>query len=271
MGMFNSPAAKGCAILVAVPIVGLLLILGVVGVKTWVPLHEAGRSLEELDQSLGGSADYIPVPSGEIPADRLELFLELRSDLVGACGDYGRVRKGFDSVESLDSKESGDLGDVGDLAKDFGGASLAITPFLARFFEARNEALLAVSMSLQEYSYIYAVAYHEQLLSDQTLNEIFSDGEAVSPEAAIQLKACLARQRDRVAPGDESRGREVLEVELARLEKDPSRLIWQEGLPEAIQGSVAPYRDRLDSFFCGATAGLEMERDADRALRVALE
>jgi hypothetical protein len=272
MGKINSPAAKGCAILAAVLVGVPLLVVGFVGVKTWGPLHEAGQSLEELDRSLGKAAAYLPAPSGEIPGARMELFLELRIFLVTACEDYGSVRKGFDSVASLESKDQGDLSDVGGVVKDLGGASLSITPFLARFFEKRNDALLAASMGLEEYSYIYALAYHDHLLSRQTRNEIFSDGDALSPEASIQLKGCLTRQLEAVSQADtKNPGRAALEAELKKLEGDTSRLIWQDGLPEAIRNSVMPYRDQIDRLFCRATAGLEMERDSNRALRLALE
>jgi hypothetical protein len=170
VGKINRPVAKGCAILAAI-IVGVpLLVVGVVGVKTWVPLQEAGEVMDELDRSLGSRATYVPALSGEISAERMELFLELRASLVAACEDYGGVRKGFDAVAWLETRDPSDPGDakeVGDVAYGLGGAALAITPFLARFFELRNDALLSASMGLQEYSYIYATAYHNLLLSEQ--------------------------------------------------------------------------------------------------------
>lgn len=196
----------------------------------------------------------------------------LRNTLVTACEDYGTVQKGFDSVASLEEKDPRDPGEVGEVAIGLGGAALAITPFLARFFEQRNNALLDASMGLQEYSYIYAAAYHDILLSENTRNEIFSDGNALSPEASIMLRGCLARQLEPMAYADgESAQRGALEAELKMLEGDPARLIWQDGLPDAVRASVTPYRDQLDRAFCGATAGLEMEQDARRAIRVALE
>jgi hypothetical protein len=272
MGKINRPAAKGCAIVAAVVIGIPLLVAGVVGVKTWVPLQEAGRSLEELEQQLGERAVYIPAPSGAISPDRMEVFLRLRAALVTACDDYGSVRQGFDSVASLESKDPEDLGEVGDVAKDLGGASLAITPFLARFFESRNEALLAASMGLQEYAYIYAVAYHDQLLSDLTRQEIFSDGEALSPEASGLLRGCLLRQLESVESSHGlNPGSSALAAEAGAMADDPGRLLWQDSLPPAIAESVHPYCDQLDPLFCGATAGLEMERTAGRAVRVALE
>gem|GEM_PF-5789035 len=272
MGKINPSAAKGCGILAAVVVGVPLLIVGVVGVKTWVPLQRAGETLVELDRSLGSDSVYVPTPSGEIPTERMELFLELREMLISACGDYGTVQKGFNAVESLESKDSGNPHEVGDVAVGLGGAALSITPFLARYFELRNDVLFTAPMGLQEYSYIYAVAYHDRLLSDEIQNEIFSNGEALSPEAAMMLRGCLRRQLEAM-PGcaDETSGWEAVETELNSMEVDPSRLLWQDGLPDAVLEGVASYRKRLDQVFCGATAGLEMEQDARRALWIAIE
>lgn len=272
MGRNSRTAAKGCAILAAV-VVGIpLLVVAVVSLKTWAPLQEAGDALVELDRSLGAEAAYVPALSGEISAQRMELFLELRTSLVTACEDYGSVQGGFEAVESFDPEDPSDMKDVGSVVYRLGGASLSITPFLARYFELRNDALLAALMGLPEYSYIYAATYHDRLLSEQTRAEIFSDGSALSPEASILLRGCLSRQLQATRQsGDENLHIGALEAELKKMEDDPSRLFWQDGLPEAVLASVRPYRERLDRVFCGATAGLEMERDAGRALAVALE
>lgn len=275
MGKLKITAAKGCGILAAVIIGVPLLVVGIVGVKTWGPLQAAGDALDELDRSLGPAAVYVPAPSGVIPAERLEIFLVLRAALVEACGDYGHVQRGVDAISGLETRDPEEAKDpevVGGLAYGLGGTALNITPFLARYFELRNTELLAASMGLEEYVFIYAVAYHDQLLDDRTRGEIFSAGEALSPEASLMLRGCLERQAAALERdgGDDSLW-PVLVEELRRMEDDPARLVWQDGLPEALGASVASYREDLDALFCGATAGLEMERDADRALRIALE
>ena len=86
------------------------------------------------------------------------------------------------------------------------------------------------------------------------------------------LKGCLTRQLESIrnAEGEKSRSG-ALEAEIKKMEDDSSRLIWQDGLPNALRASVIPYRERLDRVFCAATAGLEMEGNARRALWVAIE
>ena len=176
--------AIGCALLVAVLVAVPLVVVGVVAVRTWTPLQQARESLDELERTLGTETRYTPAPLGGVPAERMELFLELRASLAPVCADYGEVQGGFEAVDSLDSTRTRDAGEVARVARRLGAAALAIRPFFARFFELRNQALLVASMGLEEYSYIYALAYHDRLRSEETRAEIFSDGDALSPEAS---------------------------------------------------------------------------------------
>lgn len=263
---------RGCALFAVVLLMVPIVVVGTVAVRTWVPLHQARESLDELERTLGIEARYTPAPLGEISPERMELFLGLRVSLARICADYGEVQEGFDTVASLDSTGGKNAEQTIRAVHELGGAALEITPFLARFFELRNKELLAASMGFEEYSYIYALAYHDHLLSEDTRAEIFSDGDALSPEASRMLRGCLARQLKAALPEEPGTPwRTSLEEELERMDGDPSRLPWQDGLPEMIEASVAPYREQLDDAFCAATAGLEMERGSRRALRLALE
>ncbi len=272
MNNHQRPVAKGCGILAAIALGLILLVVGIVSVKTMVPLQRAGDSMAELEQSLGDAVNYTPSVSGNIPAGRMELFLKVRTELVVICDEYGTIRQAFDSIETLESQETLDMAGAGNAASGLGGAALDITPFLASFFEARNGALLRASMGLPEYSYIYAVAYHEHLLSPAIRAEIFSDGDALSPAASVMLGECLGRQREKMLrDGATPIQMALLEAEIQRMTDDPTHLIWQDGLPVAVLNSLAPYRERLDRMFCGATAGLELESTSGRAIRTALE
>jgi hypothetical protein len=270
LGEENPSVVKGCAVTLAILIAIPLLLVGVVGVRTWLPLRRAAQALEELQTTLGPRSYYTPTATGAIPPERVELFLEIRADLVTACGKYGAVQAGFDAVSAMDSTDA-EAGDVAGAVRSLGGAAIAITPFLAGYFEERNQALLEAGMGLEEYSYIYAMAYHDQLLAESTRIEIFSDGEALSGRASEMLMGCLDRQAATLDSGDvDPSVRKAVAGELESLESDPTRLPWQDGLPTAVAASLAPYRETLDPLFCPATAGLEMEQDSRRALRLAL-
>jgi hypothetical protein len=251
---------------VLVPVGVLVVLVSIVGVRTIRPLSNAREDMDQLELELGEAARDIPLSDGSIPATRMELFLRLRAELFDACADYGPMQRAFGTVDSLDTRPDVGWDDVGEVSWVLGGAAFEITPFVARYFERRNAALLAVRMGLEEYAYIYALAYRDQLLASETRRQIFSDGGANSPGASEILRGCLERQLERGArdPGS-------LRDEVGRMVSDDARLPWQDGAPVTITASVEAWRDRLDANFCAVTAGLEMEVNADRAIRLALE
>lgn len=248
------------------PVAVLIVLVAIVGVRTMSPLANARDHLDELEQALGSAARYVPVADGAISAERMEVFLRVRMELFAACGEYGPMQRAFDTVDSLDTRIDPGWDDVGDVSQVLGGAAFEITPFVGRCFERRNAALLAARMGLEEYAYIYALAYRDQLMSEQTRRQIFSDGVTVSPGASEMLRTCLQRQL-------ESGGGQLarLSAEIERMRSDPDRLPWQDLHPDAVRVSLEGYRDRLEVVFCPATAGLEMEATADRAIRLALD
>jgi hypothetical protein len=56
-------------------------------------------------------------------------------------------------------------------------------------------------MGLEEYSFIHAVGYHDQILSERTRAEISSDGDALSSKTSAMLRGCLERQVEAMGPG----------------------------------------------------------------------
>jgi hypothetical protein len=49
----------------------------------------------------------------------------------------------------------------------------------------------------------------------------------------------------------------ALETEIASMESDPLRLPWEDGLPEVIAESLAPYRERLEASYSEESNALE--------------
>jgi isopenicillin N synthase-like dioxygenase len=125
-----------------------------------------------------------------------------------------------------------------------------------------------------------AAAWVEEIFTRTPLEEkqrylaeggVFYQQGPMAPRARQALKQMLAHQLDELPPGesqDAAHGR--LERELHAMEKDPVRLLWQAGLPLAIEESLAPHRDQLDAAFCPATAGIALDPDSRRALLIAL-
>jgi len=140
---------------------------------------------------------------------------------------------------------------------------------MGEFFAARNSALLDVGMGRGEYTYIYLVAFHDDLIAlieGDGDSAIFGAGpskrarEAMTQVLRNQLEATAAYgsgldEVSRVAI------QETLVEEIRKLEDNAHHLLWQDGLPPAIAASIAPYRERLDELFCVQTVGLEFTRN----------
>jgi hypothetical protein len=244
-----------------------LLGIGVIVVNTWRPLREAGHARVRLERRFGPPGSYTPQPSGELKGDRIEAFLDVRRALQSSCDRYEPLREAFQYIDGLDESREPVAKDIWLSAEYMFDATRTITPFVGLFFQDRNRALEAAAMSLEEYSYVYACAYREQLSTESVRAEVFFDDVPPSLELMDSFHAMLARQHD----ASEGEMKRALAAELAAQSEDPGRFPWQDGLPQATARSLLPYRAELDSLFCAGTAGIEMDRDSGRALRIALE
>jgi hypothetical protein len=253
----------GCGILTLIPI----LIVVVVSVRTALPLREANRDLLELESRYGSPASFTPPASGEIPAERMESFLSVRDALEGPCGTFQELLAPMARMDNLPEGQDATAGEVTHATRGIADVATRITPLIGEFLRSRNRALLNARMGLGEYTYIYALAYRDQLLSPALHAEIFSSEGALDPEALDALRSMLVQQSD-------AHGARVpleLPAEIAAMKQDPTRLPWAGGAPAAVTDSIAPYRVRLESRFCGSLAGIELDRKSRRALRIALE
>ena len=55
-----------------------------------------------------------------------------------------------------------------------------------------------------------------------------------------------------------ARWRATLETEIAAMEADPLRIPWQDGIPESLEASFLPYRERLEDSYDPMTSALEV-------------
>lgn len=242
-----------------------VLVLLVVGLRTCVPLGNAGRARTELDERFGPPEAFTPSADGSIAAERIQAFLEVRGKLGALCEQLEDMQVKMRRVDEI-PEESPSGGELAGATKGLASVGTAITPFLGRFFEQRNEALLEAGMGLGEYTYLFALAYRDPLL-DGPHRELFLKG-GLSPDVLAILRAALSHQLD-ASVGNEDQHRR-LEREVRALQDDPQRLPWSEQLPPPIARSLLPFRDRLDRAYCSATAGIDMDPSSRRAMRIAL-
>jgi hypothetical protein len=127
-------------------------------------------------------------------------------------------------------------------------------------------------MGLGEYSFIYAMAYHRQLLAPDTEARLFT-GSAANRRVRAELAGMLRRQFEAALATEEvdAAWLSALEAEAAALEDDPERLPWQDGLPEVIETCFGPYRQALDDSYSPATAEFDLLNSTVRNFGLAIE
>ncbi len=259
----SSQWLKGCGI--GCGVVLFVTLLGIVGGSLFMmkPFREAVDTREVLDERFGKQTDYTPPADGAIPPERLEAFLSVRRKLMDMCPEFQATSgallrmEGFDGVENPPKREILQAG--WDVTKNV----FKLGPLMGKFFQLRNEALLEMEMGRGEYTYIYVLAYSAHLSSTTTEGGVTINTIHVSPRVQKALASMLRLQLAVLETDSQAQPHEVnsLRAEIAALENDPHRWPWSDGLPRAIQASLAPYRNRLDEHFCAATLEFEFTRN----------
>ncbi len=274
----------GCA---AVILIGILL-----GTGSFLFFRETFRGFDhavdarrDLTEQFGPEADFVPPLDGAIPADRMEAFLAVRDSLalfrerIDASFDaFSRVEEEIEEEESVVRKILKGLA-VGKRGVGFGGD-------IGRFFAARNQALLEVGMGLGEYTYIFVLAYYSYLghtpsdgPEDSDLKVEFegdlytrdrqeqewSGRDGTSRRVRRDFLAMMYNLLDSLPPEGGSAAadtwRATVAEEISALEADRRRMVWQDGLPPALEASLRPYRDELIASYRPAVNVFELARN----------
>jgi hypothetical protein len=162
----------------------VLVVVGVLGVATWYAgtINKEYKEVRDSEKAVlaatEGDQGYSP-PQGGIPApDRIEVFLEVRKDLV----PWRRTMASASGQFATD-RERQRAGGIKDLLRVVNTGS-DLMPVYAGFWVARNQTLLEHGMGPGEYAYIYRLVYYTWLkreppaewvedLTDQTLSAAF--------------------------------------------------------------------------------------------------
>jgi hypothetical protein len=246
--------AIGCVVLIVLAVVFPI----VLGVMMMSPFNRAVDARIDIEQRFGPQEAFVPPPTGAPTVERLEAFLEVRRALSVTCADFGHMEEQVRELESLDDQEEVSRLAVMKQALSTSKSMMGMGPLIGNFFEIRNQTLLDTEMGLGEFTYLYVLAYREQILDPPEDLQLLGP-RAVNRRVRRALVAMLENQlqvlRDSEAAADEIA---ALEIEIAALEEDSARIPWQEGIPQAITDALAPYREELDTLHCPATAPLEL-------------
>lgn len=220
-------------------------------------IREASKTHADLVERHGEPGEFIPPPDGSIPAARLELFLSIRDSL----GDH---RSALEAVFS-DFPPEGVLENEGffNVVRLLKALADMIPPIID-YVEARNRVLLESDMGLGEYLYIYCVAYYSYLGHHPEDGPVLARGEGAGRERLFggddstfaphkvrrrYRQYMLAVTSGQLSTISNDTWKADLRREMRSFQSRPGRVLWEDGLPPAIEASLAPYRESLESSY----------------------
>jgi hypothetical protein len=245
---------------VAVPVIMAVMVL--------VPMNRAVATRTDLETTYGPQESYVPPASGIPAPERIEAFLEVRRALEPACEDFWTAERSVAKLEALDDQE--DVSKIVAIRQAFSTSKtmMGVGSLIADFYETRNRALLSAGMGLGEYTYLYVLAYNDQITHPTEELNLFGPevvNQRVHNTLLTMLKNQLALQQSESPSADATAG---LASEIEAVEHDRRRIPWQDGLPPEIERGLTPYRQELDASFCAATSPLELMINEKRALAI---
>ena len=246
--------AIGCGVLIVIAVALLLVMM----VRMMSPFNSAVDARLTIEEKFGPQESYVPPASGAPSADRVEVFLEVRRTLSEPCADLSSAERQVQALESFDDQDEVKRLAVLKQAFSTTKSMMGVGPVIGRLYEIRNQSLLDAGMGLGEFTYIFAVAYRDQLLHPPESDQLFGP----TPTNRRVRKALLSMLESQLAVLRSEGGGEseivVLETEISAMQADDSRIPWQDGIPPAITEALAPYRTELDELYCPAMAPLEL-------------
>jgi hypothetical protein len=260
----------GCGAVLVILI--LLIITGVLFIKNTVSFFKESSDIAaNLSELYGDVGDYAPEPDGSIKRQRIEAFLTAREKTAPVREKLERTIAVLEEVRKRgDTRGARTPGQGLRVIKN----AFGMIPQLGEFYAGRNRALLEAEMSLGEYFYIYSIAYYswlgkspgdgpgfrivrrggvwnaEEWEGGEDLEERWRRmSEQINPLILPMLRNQLAALREQTERLSNENWEEMLEAEIEAMERDNSRIPWQDGLPDLTELSLRLFRQRfLDAY-----------------------
>jgi len=235
--------AIGCGVLIIIAVAFPL----VMAMKMMGPFNRAVDSRHAMEEVFGPQESYIPPASGAPSTDRIEVFLEVRRTLREPCADLSVAERQVQKLESFDDQDEVDRLEVLKQAFSTTKSMMGVGPVIGRLYEIRNQSLLDAGMGLGEFTYIFTVAYRDQMLDPPEADQLFGP----TPTNRRVRKALLSMLESQLTVLRSEGGGEAeiaaLEAEISAMQADRNRIPWQD-----------EYRAELDELYCPAMAPLEL-------------
>jgi len=220
---------------------------------------DAEHHRESLDRRFGSAAAFTPAADGSVPEDRVEVFLSVRSALEPVVADLVKVDVEMGEFEKLAEEDDLPVRVALPSIARLTRSMLSMPRVFGAMEKARNAALAEAGMGLGEYTYIYVMAYHREILQPSSAVHLFG-ASAANGRVRDDLRGMIRRQLEAVdgLAGADPEWNGILAAEVAALDADPERIPWQNELPSVVDRSFEPFRRELDAVYWPATAELDL-------------
>jgi hypothetical protein len=239
----------------------VLFVLFIVGmsISMRTAFDDAHDDREILEQRFGDHEVFTPAVDGSVTDDRVSAFLAVREALAEIHAEIEDVDREMGDFEDLTEDGEPPLRKALPAVFRMTKSMMGLPWVFGEIERARNRALVEAEMGLGEYTYIYIVAYHDELVSPKSEANLFG-ASAANRRVRATLRGMIERQlaAARAERAEDDELVTALAAELDALESDDRRIPWQDGLPEPIAECFVPYRERLDATYSTAAAEFEL-------------
>ena len=236
-------------------------------IESEVTAAEQARS--QLEGRFGQPAEWTIWSDGELPPERVEVFLKVLADTHQSRLLLGQS---MESLESLSQRFDDNPSLWNRFASVFRGLSsgVGMVAELTSFIKVRDQALFENDMSLGEYCFIYSMSYGSLLnlypesfsLDNLEISRSTQDGEMqieISDSGKLDTPILAILEGSLKVSEEGSIWNQQLTTEIERLESDPERTLWEDHFPPQLREVLEPYRPQLENFWVPMTSNLELE------------
>jgi len=241
--------AFGCVGVVLIFLATLLITT----LLTGMGYRRATEARAVLDQRFDTQDEF--TPTATIEADRMERFLEVRRSLQPLCPMVSKHQQLFARFAGLGPQQDRSFADTLRDARQTLTVPFLIGRDFGDYVTRRNKVLLSNEMGLGEYTWIYVTAYHAWLgHSPARLFATADRPDVYEQRVNRQVREMVTRHAARGETTDLVAWR----AEAEALGADSTRVVFDDGLPPALEASLLPYRAKMMELYCPAAGGLEV-------------
>lgn len=230
------------------------------------PMNRAVEAQRELTTEYGAREEF--VPPARLTPDRIEVFLAVRGEVMVLCARFEDIVGRFRAVDNLDNGD-GDppVGEVLKSVTGVMGAAFGIAKVMGEVTRIRNEALRDRGMGMGEYTWIYVLAYNSYL-GKQPNTGVDSDDEGTYDGSMLRLISTLMENHaTALEQASDPESASAWMNEVARLKRSDGGVPFPDGsLPDDLRGVFAPFRGRLEKYYCAAMAEFDLGRIEKKGL-----